>query len=90
MLKAIGIKVIIKPDGKKKQTDSGILLPEAETPPIGEVISIGEKVKGIEVGQKVLFAKWEHVELKHEGVLYYVFDYKAEHIKAIVSEEETE
>lgn len=92
MLQAIGNKVIVKPVEKKYRTEGGIELPpdSVGTDPIGEVVSIGELVKGIEVGQKVLYVKWEHIEIKHDNVMYYVFDYE-KHIKAIIDyEEETD
>lgn len=86
MLQAIGNKVIIKSVEKKDKTDGGILLPTAAKglSNIGEVISIGELVKSVKVGQKVMFSQWEKIEMKHEDVMYYVFEDKHEHLLAIV------
>ncbi|MGQ9904324.1 MAG: co-chaperone GroES [Anaerolineae bacterium] len=76
-LQPLGARVLIKPLEAENRTASGILLPETakEKPQMGEVIAIGddENIK-VQVGDKVLFAKYTGTEIKHEGVDYVVMD----------------
>lgn len=76
-LQPLGARVLIKPLEAENRTASGILLPETakEKPQMGEVIAIGddEDIK-VQVGDKVLFAKYTGTEIKHEGVDYLVMD----------------
>ena len=61
MVKAIMDRVFIRLDKKKKKTDGGIILTDdvEEERNIGVVESIGEKVKSVKVGDKVLFHKFD-------------------------------
>lgn len=61
MVKAIMDRVFIRLDEKKKKTDGGIILTDdaEEERNIGIVESIGEKVKSVKVGDKVLFHKFD-------------------------------
>lgn len=61
MVKAIMDRVFIRLDEKKKKTDGGIILTDdaEEERNIGVVESIGEKVKSVKVGDKVLFHKFD-------------------------------
>ena len=61
MVKAIMDRVFIRLDEKKKKTEGGIILTDdaEEERNIGVVESIGEKVKSVKVGDKVLFHKFD-------------------------------
>ncbi len=54
-------------------------------PEHGEVVSVGQDVKGIAVGNKVLFKKWEAIEIKWEREKLLVFEPK--NILGILQEE---
>lgn len=58
-LRAYGRNLIVKPDAPPKQSDGGILLPEAwaRTPGTGRVISVGARVSDIKAGDRVSF-RW--------------------------------
>ena len=61
MVKAIMDRVFIRLEEKKKKTEGGIILTDdaEEERNIGIVESIGEKVKSVKVGDKVLFHKFD-------------------------------
>lgn len=63
MVKAIMDRVFIRLDEKKKKTEGGIILTDdaEEERNIGVVESIGEKVKSVKVGDKVLFHKFDEL-----------------------------
>lgn len=85
MLQAIGNKVIIKPDKKETETKSGIFLPESQVKnPTGIVVSVGEEVTVVKVGQRVMYAKWEQMEVKYEGNTYFIFECTPDKIKAVI------
>lgn len=55
MLKPLSNNLVIK--GTELKSQSGIVIPESAQlgrPATGEVIAVGEKVKGVKVGDKVL------------------------------------
>lgn len=82
MLKPIGDRVIIELVEEEGKTASGIVLPDSakEKPQQGHVIAVGagrtdtgEKFKlEVEVGNRVVFAKFAGTELKHEGKEYLI------------------
>lgn len=76
-LQPLGARVLIKPLDQENRTASGLLLPETakEKPQVGQVIAVGddEDIK-VQVGDKVLFAKYTGTEIKHKGVDYLVMD----------------
>lgn len=82
---AILNKVFIKPDQTPDKLGK-IYIPtqSKKIPESGIVTSIGELVKSVKVGQKVLFAKWEVVEVKIDNELHLVLEDKPEHLKAIL------
>jgi len=86
---AITDKIIIKPVKVPTHTESGIYIPKTarETKPIGTVVSVGERVKSVKVGDKVLYKLWEKTELVMNGKLYYILEDKPEHILAIINED---
>ncbi len=94
-IKPLGDRVVIKPIEKEEMTKSGIVLPDTakEKPQEGEVIAIGEgrmldsgeKVDlSVNVGDKVIYAKYAGTELKREDQEYLIISEKD--ILAIVNE----
>ncbi len=81
---AILNKIIILPDTTEEKRGS-IYLPEAakERKTWGRVVSIGEQVTSVKVGDHVMFKRWEVTEIKLNETLHYVVEDKPEHIVAI-------
>ncbi|HBH46262.1 MAG: co-chaperone GroES [Candidatus Jacksonbacteria bacterium RIFOXYC2_FULL_44_29] len=77
-------KVIVKPVGREKTTESGIVLPDTvdkERPEQGKVIATGpgkmmdsgtRQAMSVKVGQKVLFTKYSPNEVEIEKEEYLV------------------
>ena len=68
-------KVLVKPQAIEEKTASGIYIPDTakqDKPQIGEVISIGQDVKVVKVGQNVVFAKYGPTELNLESQDYII------------------
>ena len=70
MINAIQNKVIIRQHIKAvTKTASGLYLPEKtkqKRPGKGEVLSVGELVIVVKVGDKVLHSRWEGAEIKDD------------------------
>ncbi len=77
-LKPLGDRVVVEPIEKEEKTASGIILPETakEKPQEGKVIAAGpgdrneagERVAmEVQVGDKVLYAKYSGTEIKLDG-----------------------
>lgn len=82
-LKPLGDRVVVKPLARETVTKSGIVLPDTakEKPQEGEILAIGPgKVMDngkrttleVQVGQRVLFAKYAGTEVKVEGNDYLI------------------
>ena len=82
-LKPLGDRLLVKPIEQEEKTASGIILPETakEKPQEGEVLSVGpggRKEDGsritmdVEVGNRVLYAKYAGTEVKIDGVKYLI------------------
>ena len=76
-LKPLGDRVVIKPTPREEMTKSGIVLPDTakEKPQEGEIIAVGpgrtlddgkREAMDVQVGQKVLYAKYAGTEFKLE------------------------
>jgi chaperonin GroES len=74
-LKPLGDRVVIKPTPREEMTKSGIVLPDTakEKPQEGEIIAVGpgrtlddgkREAMDVQVGQKVLYAKYAGTEFK--------------------------
>ncbi|MFZ4826453.1 MAG: co-chaperone GroES [Phototrophicaceae bacterium] len=74
-IKPLGDRVLVKPIEKETMTASGIIVPETakEKPQEGEIIAVGQGRRDedgerialdVEVGNKVLFAKYAGTEVK--------------------------
>ena len=77
-LKPLGDRLLVKPIEQEEKTASGIILPETakEKPQEGEVLAVGpggRKEDGsriamdVEVGNRVLYAKYAGTEIKVDG-----------------------
>ena len=78
-IRPIGERVLIKLVKMEEKTASGIILPEAEDkdkPNYGEVIALGkgEKLDGINVGDKIVYTKFAGTEIKDEEEKYLVLN----------------
>lgn len=77
-LKPLGDRLVVEPKEREQTTASGLVLPEtaAEKPQEGEVIAVGPGRRDddgnrvemdVEVGNRVLYAKYGGTEVKVEG-----------------------
>jgi len=72
-IEPIGDRVLVKVLEEESQTPSGIILPETakEKPQRGIVVAVGEgegeELPPVEVGDKVIFAKYSGTEIELEG-----------------------
>lgn len=82
---AITNKIWVLPDQTEEKKGS-IFLPESgkERKQTGLIVSIGDQVTTVKVGQRILFKKWEVTEAKVDDKLYFILEDKPEHILAIV------
>lgn len=76
-LQPLGNRVLIKPILEERKTEGGIVLPDSakEKPQKAEVIAVGKLEEiDLNVGDKVLFAKYAGTEIKLDDVDYIVID----------------
>ena len=71
-IEPLGDRVLVKPIEQESQTASGIILPETakEKPQQGLVVAVSQDEEAeiaVEVGDKVLFAKYTGAEIKVDG-----------------------
>jgi len=74
-IKPLGKRIVVKPVEQEQKTKGGIYLPDTaskEKPQQGEVIAVGPDFKGVEVGDKVLFARYGGTEVKMDEEEYLV------------------
>ncbi len=82
-IKPLGDRVVVKALSGETQTKSGIFLPDTakEKPQEGEVLAVGpgkvmdngkRVTSEIQVGQRVLFAKYAGTEIKQDGQEYLI------------------
>ncbi|KPL82301.1 molecular chaperone GroES [Thermanaerothrix daxensis] len=76
-IQPLGSRVLIRPLDQEARTASGILLPETakEKPQTGVVVAVGddEEIK-VQVGDKVIFAKYTGTEFRHDGTEYLIME----------------
>ncbi len=67
-------RVVAVREEAKTQTASGLYLPDTakEKPVLAEVKAIGPEVKGLNVGDKIVYKEYSTTELKVDGVEYLV------------------
>ena len=82
-LRTMGDRIVIKAVGRETTTKSGIVLPDTATekPQEGEVLAVGpgkvldngkRTTLEVQVGQRVLFAKYAGTEIKIDGEEYLI------------------
>ncbi|MDQ2886567.1 MAG: co-chaperone GroES [Chloroflexota bacterium] len=82
-LRPLGDRLVVKALAREAVTKSGIVLPDTATekPQEGEVLAVGSgkvldngkrSVPEVQVGQRVLFAKYAGTEVKVEGQEYLI------------------
>ena len=71
MIKAVGDRVFIKLPPSKETTDGGIIIPRdgPNERTIGKVISVGEKVHLIKIGDQVFFHIFDDLPGPQEDVV---------------------
>lgn len=76
-IQPLGSRVLVRPLDQEARTASGILLPETakEKPQTGLVVAVGddEEIK-VQVGDKVIFAKYSGTEFRHDGTEYLIME----------------
>lgn len=83
MIKPIGKRVVLKELQAEETTKSGLVLAgQKEEPQLAEVINVSDKVKTLEVGQKVYYKKYAGTKVKYEREEYLIME--LENIIAIV------
>ena len=78
-IRPLGERVLIKQTKQEEVTKSGIVLPDTvskEKPIIGEVTAIGESIKEIKVGDKVIYEKYAGTEVKDNDETYLLLEEK--------------
>lgn len=72
-MRVIGDRILVKPEPVPNQTASGLILNTAnEKPRKGVVLSIGESVEGIAIGDKLLYGKLAGSRIEENGEEYIV------------------
>ena len=69
-LKPLGARILVERGEAKKETASGILIPDnsTEKPQDGVVIAVGPEVKDLRPGARVLLPKYGGTTIEEEGV----------------------
>ena len=87
MLKPLGDGIVVKVIEDTEQTQGGIFIPDSakEKPQKGEVVAVGlgkmndkgeREPLDVEVGQKVLYAKYAGTDVKMDGTEYKILSIK--------------
>ena len=87
MLKPLGDRIVVKVIEDTEQTQGGIFIPDSakEKPQKGEVVAVGlgkmndkgeREPLDVEVGQKVLYAKYSGTDVKMDGTEYKILSIK--------------
>ena len=73
-LKPLNDRVLVKRLESEEVTAGGIIIPDSakEKPQEGEVVAVGHKAKGVEVGDTVIYSKYGGTEVKYAGEEYLV------------------
>ena len=78
-IRPLGERVLIKQTKQEETTKSGIVLPDTaskEKPITGEVTAIGEAIKEIKIGDKVIYEKYAGTEVKDNDDVYLLLEVK--------------
>jgi co-chaperonin GroES (HSP10) len=75
MIEVLKLNILIKPDGKKKVTDSGLIMANYSLEGglrRGTVVSVGDKVRDVKVGDRVAYPVEEGKLVKYDDKEYYL------------------
>lgn len=77
-IKPLGERVLVKMEQLQEKTASGIIIPQTaqEKTQIGLVAAIGEEVKNVKVGDKILHDKYAGTSVKMDGEEYLILNIK--------------
>ncbi len=78
-IRPLGERVLIKQTKQEETTKSGIVLPDTaskEKPIIGEVTAVGDAIKEIKIGDKVIYEKYAGTEVKDNDDVYLLLEVK--------------
>ncbi len=78
-IRPLGERVLIKQTKQEEITKSGIVLPDTaskEKPIIGEVTAVGDAIKEIKIGDKVIYEKYAGTEAKDNDDVYLLLEEK--------------
>lgn len=74
-IKPIGKRVLLKEVEAEETTKSGLVLAgQKDEPQMAEVLAVSEKVKNLQVGDKVYFKKYAGTKIKYERDDYIIID----------------
>jgi len=84
-IKPLGERVLLKQQESEEKTAGGLYIPDnaKEKPQEAEVIAVGEEVKEISAGDKVLYGKYAGTEITHDGETFLIM--KSEDVLAVIS-----
>ena len=77
-IKPLGERVLVKMDKVEEKTAGGIFIPQTaqEKPQIAVVEAIGDEVKSVKVGDKILHDKYAGTTFKQDGEEYLILNIK--------------
>ena len=67
-------RIVAVREEAKTQTASGIYLPDSskEKPSVADVMAVGEDVKHVKAGDKIIYKEYSTTELKIDGTEYLI------------------
>lgn len=73
-IKPLADRVVATREAVQTKTASGIFLPDSskEKPVIATVVAVGPDVKGLAVGDKIVYKEYSTTELKVDGTEYLI------------------
>ena len=77
-IKPLGERILVKMDKVEEKTAGGIFIPQTaqEKTQIAVVEAIGDEVKTVKVGQKILHDKYAGTSVKMDGEEYLILNIK--------------
>lgn len=77
-IKPLGERVLVKMDKLEEKTAGGIFIPQTaqEKTQIATVEAVGDEVKSVKVGDKILHDKYSGTAVKYEGEEYLILSIK--------------
>jgi chaperonin GroES len=84
-IKPLADRVVAEPQEAEAKTASGLYLPGGaqEKPKVAKVVAVGPDVKGIKVGDSILYEDYSNTDVKVDGKNYIIV--KEEKVLATVS-----